>query len=501
MVFYVCFSYYQTSTNIKNHNHTLLMREQKNITEAFHHLQQFLSLTESRLLNSLDKPDTISSILSGHIAHLMDKAFPKILSMAFTPASDSHTRYTRFGKSLLPVEDKTELSHPHIIHLGKGVFRDSKILYDDSKKAFGILHSTFSIAPLLYQNFSEDEIEIIYEREQDLSKERLFFKIPELPYIFSLTQGIPSFWQFLWSFKVQTLSTLLFILASFLMGVAKGISFHRRRLIRQTKLGKKLKRMYGTLEKENQSLDIQLIGLQDLVKLKERSKEGVHRLFNVVQERYQKMAIQAQAINTLISNLILEEAKNDTLLQKIHEISHESTLVLRHLVRGFPMKDDEETVDIMECIETIKTIFLPEIITRNSTFEIKGKIKKGFLVDKNILEIVLHNIFYMIVDRLNKNNLFKIVISENDALQLTFFDDGYDVEARKQNLRAPLEESILRLQKKELREFISHLGWQLSFQKKNKSLNVIKLLIPQENIGKPFTTNVVNFLKFKARSL
>src|SRR3990167_2400725 len=76
---YVFFSYYQTSTNTKNHNHALLLQEQKDVAEAFHEFQQFLSLTESRLLNSLSKPEAFSSILSGDIQHLMSKAFPEIL--------------------------------------------------------------------------------------------------------------------------------------------------------------------------------------------------------------------------------------------------------------------------------------------------------------------------------------------------------------------------------------------------------------------------------------
>ena len=71
---YVFFSYYQTSTNIKNHNQTLLLQTQKEVVEAFNHFQQFLHLTESRLLNSLDKPEAISSILSGHIAYLANLA-------------------------------------------------------------------------------------------------------------------------------------------------------------------------------------------------------------------------------------------------------------------------------------------------------------------------------------------------------------------------------------------------------------------------------------------
>lgn len=501
-VLYVFFSYYQTSTNTKNHNQNLLLQEQKILAEAFHHFQQFLSLTESRLLNSLSKPEAIPSILSGHIAHLMGKTFPEILSMAFIPASAPHTRYTIFGKSLSPVEEKTDSQKSHE-YLGNGTFKVSKVLYDDGKKAFGMLQSTFSISALLYRNFSEDEIEIIHDQGKILNEEQLVFKISNLPYIFVLNREIPSFLQFLWSFKLQALFTLFFGMTLLFIGVTTGISFNRKKLIRQHSLYKNLEGMHVNLEKKTQNLETQLIDLQNLVKFKEQSKEGIHLLFNMVQERYQKMAMRTQAINAVTSNLILEEAENDKLLQKIHDVSQESTLVLRHLMRGFLMKDDAEEVNVIDCLEKIKTIFLPEMITRKSTFEIQEKLKENFLIDKNILEIVLHNIFNMIIDRLNKNNFFKIVITEKDSLQLMFLDNGYDIGERMQKVqpqRAP--ENILRLQKNELREFICHLGWTLSFQEKSdESLNVIKLLIPRELSTQPFSTNVVNFSNFKARTL
>jgi hypothetical protein len=498
---YVLFSYYQVAADIKARDKALFLKAQGETTEAFHLFQQFLNLTESRLLNSLSKTQSIPSILSGHIERLMDKAFPAILSITFISASAPHIRYTSFGKSLLPGEMTSDGQKSDFEYLGKGTFKINKILYNDRKRAFGTLHSTFSVASFLYRNFSEEELEIIYDQGRTLEAGRLFFKIPHLPYIFILNREIPSFWQFFWGLKLQAFFTLLFGLTLFFVGFVGGITFNRKKLMRQYSISKKLEAAHLNLESEKKDLGMQLIALQHLVKLKERSTEEIHCLFSRVQERYQKMAIRTQALTTLTSNLILEEAENNNLLQKIHDVSHEGTLVLKYLARGFLMKDEEEPVNVIEALEKIKMIFLPEMIARSSAFEIQGKPKENFLVDKGIFEIVLHNIFHIVMDRLNKNNLFKIVITEDDALQLTFVDDGYDVGDRMQNVNSPIPENILRLQKKELREFSSHLGWTLSFQRENESLNVIRLLIPQESATRRSSANVVNFLNFKARIL
>jgi len=194
---YVLFSYYQITQNIKSHNQTLLLQEQKEVAEAFHHFQQFLSLTESRLLNSLNKPKAIPAILAGKIEQLVGGRFPEIESLTFIPTADLSSNYTRLGKNLL-TKDKATTESTGITSLGDGTFKLIKTLYDGDKKGFGILQSTFSLASLLYRNFSEGEIDIIQDKEKPLNKEYSSFKIPDLPYIFVLKREPSSFLQFLW---------------------------------------------------------------------------------------------------------------------------------------------------------------------------------------------------------------------------------------------------------------------------------------------------------------
>lgn len=104
------------------------------------------------------------------------------------------------------------------------------------------------------------------------------------------------------------------------------------------------------------------------------------------------------------------------------------------------------------------------------------------------------------MSRLNKDNSFKINLREKKSLEITFYDDGYDVQARLYKVKNGDDEDILRLEKYRLTEFIRYLGWKIHFQSEKGSLNSIRLSIPQAFQEKTFASNVINFFDFQPSS-
>ena len=471
---YVIFSYDHAAQTLRDQEAAKLLRTKEDINEAIQGFLQYLNLTQARLSHSFDNPEMIPRILSENIEQVVGKHFPVIMSMAFFPTSSSTLVYTRFGKAL----DKTVKYEEGIFYLGKGAFEWVRKFSSGNEQELGVLDAVMSLSKILYQNFSESEIDIFPINNVDLTKNRLSFKIDDLPYTVAANGRSLTLWQFLLESKLHILSVVLLSLMAFFVGVAAGASVIQRAFVKQRAFIHRLKGKLKGLEKKNSHTELQLVASQNLVKRREHSQKAKHLLTNGLGERYRQMAAQAQAINMWTSQLILEVAQNDHLLEKIHSVSQEGTSVLRQLVNGFPMKFIEEEIDILERIENIKEIFTPEMMEKNINFEIRGKVKKQPRVDKIIFEIILHNIFHTIVDRLSKNGVLIIEFKKDNPHQIHFYDSGYDVGPKIQLVKDSLPEDILCLSQSRLEEFTSYLGYKLSFENTGILANTIRLTFP-----------------------
>ncbi|OJW54583.1 MAG: hypothetical protein BGO67_10580 [Alphaproteobacteria bacterium 41-28] len=495
---YVLFSYYQSNVALSAKSQTLFLKEKKEITEAVEQFYQYLKLTESRLLHSLQNKDRISRILSERVEEVMEGNFPMITRLAFIPASDSRTAYTRLGKITLKDRVLIEKEREGITYLGHGSFSLKKALYGNSKNILGILQSTFSIKHLLYRDFTEAEIGIFSDKGTNLKNSQFSFKIPGFPHVFAYTPPYFSFWHFLLMHKIQILLAFVFGLIFLLSGIAAGLLLRQKIIIKHYSLIHKLKEKLKNFEEKHRKIINQLVASQHLLKLNEQSQKETHSLFANLQDHYRKMAAQAQGINEITSRMILEEAGNEKLMHDIHSISQESHTILRRLSTGFPMRGIEEEINIMQSLENVKTMFLPQITKLNITFEIKGQVKTPLRLDRTIVETIFHNIFHMIMDRIAKNGTFKIEIGGDDPIQILFYDDGYDLERKIHIVEThPQPENIFCLDKNKLREFIGCLGWEIFFHKKDDLLNSIELAIPRDFKEKVLSGNVINLFDYK----
>lgn len=494
----VFFSYYQTISSTNAKYQALFLKEKKEITESVQQFYQYLTLTETRLLPSLQDKERISRILSERIEGIMDNNFPTIISMAFIPTTQPHITYTRFGKTMLKDKIQPEDKGDGVIYLGEGKFKIQKTFYDKSKKAFGILQSTFSIERFLYRNFTEEEMSIVPEQEQNLKEGQLSFQVMEIPYVFVYTPPTLSFLQFIFIFKTQIIVAFVFGFIVLLSGITIGAFLRQKILLRQHLINHRLKEKLKAFKEEKINQGNQLAAYQHLAKLNEQSKQAIYSLFTNLQDRYRKMAAQAHGINEITSKMILQEAGNEKLMKDVHGISQESNTILRRLVSGFPMREIEEPIDIFQSLEKLKTIFLPEMTKLSVALEIKGKIKTPPRFDRTIIEIVLHNIFYMIVDRLSKNSTFKIEVRGENPIQIIFYDDGYDVGEKIHIVdNNPKPENVLCLDKNKLKELVGCLGWDISFQGEEDFLNSVTLTIPAVLDEQMLPSNVVNLFNFK----
>lgn len=489
---YVMLSYSQTRTKLQGENLLFLQQEQKEITTSLEELNQFLNLTESRLINSLDQQDKIPSILSFKPEHFSNQGFPEILNFTFTPFLDPKTVYSRFGIGPPKSEAPTTTTKDGFIYLGNGKVQLTKSLYDASKVRLGTLQITFSIGHLLYKHFSENEVNVLPISAKNIEG-RLTFDVPGLPYVFLLNRSLPSFWEFLFYARYQILLILFFCLSALALGVAISSALHQKRIKKSRALLKNLKENFKVLGKEKTELLSQELYFKNLLKLRKTAQKEREQLFTSLQERYRQMAVQAHAINAMTSKLILEEAGNDKLLKEIHSVSQESNTVLRRLIDGYPMRGIEENIDVLGCIKNVKTLFLPEIIEKTVKVDIEGQIKASPKIDKVTFELIVHNIFHMIMGRLLKNNTVQIQLKDENPLKIIFYDDGYELGDKLQTAKQESSSTnIMCLDQNNLEDFATCLGWEVSFSTAGELSNCIALSIPLEQQANSLPTNVVN---------
>lgn len=493
---YVSLSYYQISKINDAQTTALFLEEKKEITEALRGFQKFISLTEGRLINSIDKKDKIHSILSFRSGQLLSKKFPDILSLTFSPSSDPTVVYSRFGTTLNSQNNDSQKKNEGFSYTGNGVFQLNKTIYNQNNQKIGTLQSTISIAHLLYKHFSKYEIEVLPSGAELKGGNPQSFTVDDIPYEFVLNKPGLSFVEFLESFQFQIITSFLLCIVGILAGITSGIAFSHKKLIKYRFQIQKQKNELYLMEDQKRDLTQQVTFVRQLLKLKDKSKEYSEFLIASLQNRYRQMAGQAQAISELTSRLIKDETGNNKLMKDIYSISQESNSVLNRLKNGFPMRGFADEIDIAECINNVRSIFFPEMMELNTKFEVKGKIINSPKLDQAVFEIVLHNIFRIIIERLSPDNTFKIELKDGDPLQITFYDNGFDPEDKFQFAENSDVENIMSLSKNRLREFLAHLDWKIEFQKESELLNSITLSIPKARVERKLPDNVINMFDF-----
>ena len=502
---YVALYYYQTREEFKASTITLLSQTQVDVNEAVDQLHAFLSLTGSRILQSYEKKDRLVSILSFRAEHFITKKFPHIVGLSLVLASDPTTVYTRLGKSSQKTSQEViadtplQISKPpeEATYVGDGTFEITRILTQD-QKTIGILKATFSLKAFLYKHFAEDEIHIIPLHGEDVATGTFSFVVKNLSYAFVLNKTPPSFWEFLREFKIHLLLALLYGVSLASLGSIFGERLSKRIAAHYRAQGRALKEELEFLQEKFQDLTIKTNEKKSHITLSRAAYKERARLWHGFEERQRHMAGQILAILNLTEKLITSQGMESARSRaEIHDIFQESLGIAKHLMNGFPMKGREEEIDVLQSLMTLKKIFLPELKERNITVDIKEMSKKKErdppVLDKLIFEIVLHNVFYLVVDRLINKNLLKIEIKASDPLEIIFYDNGYDVRDKIQNaIHTHIDEDILCLGKQRLREFMKYLGWQISFSADKNALNVVKLSFPQHAQDTELSSNVVN---------
>lgn len=497
---YVFIFYVQISASIATHNNALFQKTKSQVTEALVQFSEYLTLTEARLLKSQENKRVLAKIISEKPENVLGRSFPTIIDIAFTPASNPSLVYTRFGNHTLNQATTLKNRQEGIVYLGNNKFRLEKVIYDKNQKKVGVIRSTFSIEHILDKNFPEKEIHVVSAQGHNLSNKNFYFTVKNFPYAFIGHLSPPNFWQFLCDIKFQVLIWMIFSCAIFLMGEVAGSLLSSKLLMKSRAQAKKSDKRFKIEENAKEILQKKFDVSQNLLKLKDFSQREILLLVERLLTNYQQMAGQAQAINKMTSKLISEAAENNEQMKEILKVSEDSNAVLTFLINGFPMKAVEESVDILKCLENIKMIFLPKITEMSVQFKIKGEIKSPVHFDKTIVEIVLHNIFYIIIDRLAMNSTFEIELKDQDSMGIIFRDNGYDLMGKSHWARQHQNmNNIFFMDKKRLQNFISWLGWKILF-KTEEDLNIIELSIPRALKNDAINSNVINLFDFNSHA-
>jgi len=495
---YLFISYYQISQVELQKKHAHFLEKSKSINKAFQTFYEYMNLLEYRLLNSASRPENVSNILNWRPDSLLDNDFPVIISMKFSLASDPNVTYSRLGIVSNAVPSKINPQET-TTYLGNGEFKIYRILRSKEGEIFGWVGVVFSIKHILYKEFAEDEIKIVSTQNLQSGDTRVRSNIPVIPFTLVFSPKIPSFWGFFNDNRAEIGLVLLFGLIVFLAGLSKGRILGGNQTTRLRKRTKELALKLRANEDERQNIAQQLITLQKAAQLKDSSDIQMKNLSVNIQQRYQGMVKHAQAINHLTSKLIAEVGGNNKALNEIRSIAQENTVVLRNLTNGYLMKDEEEHIDLLESIENIKAIFLPEIHEKNVSVEVTNMSKIKPQIDRVIFEIIVYNILRLIMGRLIQNNTIKINITGKDPIKITFQDDGYDVgETIEKITQAQEIEQIWTMNKKTLMGYAQYLGWEIAFVNKSIQSNVIEFLLYTGLKREKLPSNVVSLFECTA---
>jgi hypothetical protein len=140
-----------------------------------------------------------------------------------------------------------------------------------------------------------------------------------------------------------------------------------------------------------------------------------------------------------------------------------------------------EPIEVIQCLDNVTVIFRPQLLEMNVNFSIKGRTSTNIDLDKTIFEVILHNIFNIIMKRFLSNRTFTIELKESKALELSFSDNGDDVICGLESIHQNILDSILCLEREKLQDLINLLGWTINFQNVAGTINIITLSIPINN--------------------
>ena len=259
-----------------------------------------------------------------------------------------------------------------------------------------------------------------------------------------------------------------------------------------------IRRRHVLLKKKAHQQAVQLATLRGILKSKNEQEKKIRVLFSEIQKRYRRISAHILGYNRLMAKLFSQEKGVTSTSPKIFSLLEQSETLLANLSRGNLMMDGEELSDFMDCFAKVYRQFLPEILERKLLIKIKGRLKSPLLLDRLMIEIVLHNLFEKTMnDSLNKGRVH-IEIQNTRPVQIMFSNNGWDLEDTLCDIQpARIKEDLLHMSKKRLQAFASFSGWCISFPEAKRPFhNAILLSIPYgEAIQQP--TNVISLSDFQ----
>ncbi len=493
--------YWQTSHQWKQDNTRILQNAQASFSQALRAYQQFLSLLDFRLRNSLKKGelDKIPVVLAQKIERLASASFPEIISIRFIPVSQPQVLYSRLGKSAASPQTHS-FEKDTTLSLGDGQFETRKILYDTRQNRVGQLYLNFSLKHVIQLGVPGYEFKVL-PLSKDALRSGLSFDIPGLPYVFVLNRTAPSFWQCLINCRFSLFFLVISTSLSLLVGTFYGHMWLRKRWKSLLRKHKALAEQLAPVEETNAQQKITIEKLTQILQLKADAAMGKNRLFSALQERFRQIAMQALGLNSLLTKLLSEESsESKQLMLEIKNISQENSALLKRLVKGHPIAENDQAIDFLACFEKIHNFCLAELMERELTVKTVGKIKEPLYADRFLLELVLYNIFHKIIDRHMKGGMIKVEFKNTPHLQIVFHDNGFDMETAERAVQnKPDISNTLSLSKSRLQELVHSFGWSVTFERTKGPFHHSTTLSIPKLLHSETSSNVVSLFALKKR--
>lgn len=280
---------------------------------------------------------------------------------------------------------------------------------------------------------------------------------------------------FLWKMVVFFLGT-----TCLLVGGLTGITITQNLLKKARHSHKNLTQHLNSLQSQYEASHRELQNALSLVTLHEEAAFRKQELTGKIQHCLREMANKVYAIHEVLYKLLSQDFESPNIVQDVRILIQDNNLILKQLARGHPIGGSSETVDARNLLNHIQTIFQPEIVSKNTHIHINAKPEIFVCADKLALEVVLYNIFTHLIDRFTQNNTLEISFyeDEKDGLYINYYDDGYVMRQKKENIGEKQDYSLLHLTQEGLSDFIRHLGWKIEWIQEKKGNNGIKFFIP-----------------------
>ena len=487
-------SYTQVLKNKRESERVVFEQLESDLNQSFEQITKYTDLIAYRLQNIGGFSEKqLSHILSLRVDPILNKVFPEIIKLEFIPGN-SNVFYSRFGKSTRKdnLQYKLSKKKPGWGYSGNGVFSIAKPIFNVDKSKLGDLYlriSTQFILDKIHPDFfytvheGGSQHKNIDGYEAPIGKTHHYIRMETEPY---------SFIDYMNEYRFTIFYVGLLILISVCIGKIVGSSLKAAQLKKQILKIRGLEDDGKELSQQNVSLNSEVDRLRSIVRTKDKATRKKLLLYNTIYDRYKEMAAQALAMTSVANKLSSANSHLDKTWQEIEDISHATELTLQSMLKGFIAASTNDDIDALNSLEQCKEYFLSDIIEKNLTLDIEAEGDEDFAIqfDKDVLHLILFNIFNICINRLMDNGSLRIKVRKQDHLEICFIDNGYDIEDKLKEIKsAPqLTESII-LNKAALRDFVTTLGWKLYFHHTDDGFNIIELHLLKNGVSLP--TNVV----------